>query len=88
MFNKQATSQKEIASLIGSGSTIVGDITFSGGLRIDGTVRGAVRCVEAAGLEPLGPAARVARDGLLDERARRQHAFRQLARRPAPALSS
>lgn len=46
MFNKQATSQKEIASLIGSGSTIVGDITFSGGLRIDGTVRGAVRCGE------------------------------------------
>jgi cytoskeletal protein CcmA (bactofilin family) len=46
MFNKQATSQKEIASLIGSGSTIVGDITFSGGLRIDGTVRGAVRCVD------------------------------------------
>ena len=46
MFSKQATSQKEIASLIGSGSTIVGDITFSGGLRIDGTVRGAVRCVD------------------------------------------
>jgi cytoskeletal protein CcmA (bactofilin family) len=46
MFSKQATSQKEIASLIGSGTTIVGDITFSGGLRIDGTVRGAVRCVE------------------------------------------
>ena len=46
MFNKQTTSQKEIASLIGSGSTIVGDITFSGGLRIDGTVRGAMRCVD------------------------------------------
>ncbi|HYS14871.1 MAG TPA: polymer-forming cytoskeletal protein [Burkholderiaceae bacterium] len=46
MFSKQATSQKEIASLIGSGSTIVGDITFSGGLRIDGSVRGAVRCVD------------------------------------------
>jgi len=45
MFSKQA-NQKEIASLIGGGSTIVGDITFSGGLRIDGTVRGAVRCVE------------------------------------------
>ena len=45
MFSKQA-NQKEIASLIGSGSTIVGDITFSGGLRIDGTVRGGVRCVE------------------------------------------
>ena len=46
MFNKQATSQKEIASLIGSGTTLVGDIAFSGGLRIDGTVRGAVRCVD------------------------------------------
>ena len=46
MFNKQATSQKEIASLIGGGTTIVGDIAFSGGLRIDGTVRGAVRCVD------------------------------------------
>jgi len=46
MFSKQATSQKEIASLIGTGTTIVGDITFSGGLRIDGTVRGAVRCAE------------------------------------------
>jgi cytoskeletal protein CcmA (bactofilin family) len=46
MFSKNATSQKEIASLIGTGSVIVGDITFSGGLRIDGTVRGAVRCVD------------------------------------------
>lgn len=46
MFSKQASSQKEIASLIGTGSTIVGDITFSGGLRIDGTVRGAVRCID------------------------------------------
>ena len=46
MFSKQATSQKEIASLIGTGTTIVGDLTFSGGLRIDGTVRGAVRCVD------------------------------------------
>ena len=46
MFSKQATSQKEIASLIGTGTTIVGDISFSGGLRIDGTVRGAVRCVD------------------------------------------
>lgn len=46
MFSKRTSSQKEIASLIGTGSTIVGDITFSGGLRIDGTVRGAVRCVD------------------------------------------
>jgi cytoskeletal protein CcmA (bactofilin family) len=46
MFNKQPTTQKEIASLIGNGTTIVGDVNFSGGLRIDGTVRGAVRCAE------------------------------------------
>ena len=44
--NKSNASSKEIGSLIGSGTTLVGDITFSGGLRIDGTVRGAVRCVE------------------------------------------
>ena len=46
MFSKQPTSQKEIASLIGSGTTIVGDIALPGGLRIDGTVRGAVRCID------------------------------------------
>jgi len=44
MFGKRPVSPKEIASLIGVGSTISGDITFSGGLRVDGTVRGAVRC--------------------------------------------
>lgn len=46
MFGKKPTAQKEIASLIGSGTTITGDVAFSGGLRIDGTVRGAVRCVD------------------------------------------
>lgn len=44
--NKSSASSKEIGSLIGAGTTLVGDITFTGGLRIDGTVRGAVRCVE------------------------------------------
>jgi cytoskeletal protein CcmA (bactofilin family) len=44
--NKSPASAKEIGSLIGVGTTLVGDITFSGGLRIDGTVRGAVRCTE------------------------------------------
>jgi cytoskeletal protein CcmA (bactofilin family) len=44
MFGKKANSDKHIASLIGAGSTLVGDLTFTGGLRIDGTVRGAVRC--------------------------------------------
>jgi cytoskeletal protein CcmA (bactofilin family) len=46
MFDKKAVAQKEIASLIGSGSTVTGDVTFSGGLRIDGTIKGAVRCVD------------------------------------------
>jgi len=45
MFKKPA-NQKEIGSLIGSGTSIEGDVTFSGGLRIDGMVRGAVRCVD------------------------------------------
>lgn len=46
MFGKKPTAQKEIASLIGAGSTVIGDVVFSGGLRIDGTVRGAVRCAD------------------------------------------
>lgn len=46
MFGKKPSAQKEIASLIGAGTTITGDVAFSGGLRIDGTVRGAVRCVD------------------------------------------
>jgi cytoskeletal protein CcmA (bactofilin family) len=44
--SKGSATAKEIGSLIGAGTTLVGDITFSGGLRIDGTVRGAVRCTE------------------------------------------
>ncbi|HUN93784.1 MAG TPA: polymer-forming cytoskeletal protein [Burkholderiaceae bacterium] len=46
MFSKKPTTQKEIGSLIGAGTSISGDVTFSGGLRIDGAVKGAVRCVE------------------------------------------
>lgn len=45
MFGKKAIPQ-EIGSLIGAGTTVTGDLSFSGGLRVDGTVRGAVRCVE------------------------------------------
>lgn len=44
--NKKPANAKEIASLIGAGSTVTGDFVFSGGLRIDGIVRGAVRCTE------------------------------------------
>jgi cytoskeletal protein CcmA (bactofilin family) len=45
MFGKKSTPH-QIASLVGSGSSVVGDLVFAGGLRIDGTVRGAVRCVD------------------------------------------
>jgi cytoskeletal protein CcmA (bactofilin family) len=47
MFNRRKNVKPhEIASLIGATTTIEGDIVFSGGLRIDGTVRGGVRCVD------------------------------------------
>lgn len=46
MFNKRTVNQHEIASLVGATTTITGNVEFSGGLRIDGTVKGSVRCVE------------------------------------------
>lgn len=39
---KDHTPMKRIDSLIGTGTTLSGDILFSGGLRIDGTVSGSV----------------------------------------------
>jgi cytoskeletal protein CcmA (bactofilin family) len=45
MFGKKAISQ-EIGSLIGASTTVTGDVSFSGGLRVDGIVRGAVRSTE------------------------------------------
>ena len=52
MFGRKQNGDKHIASLVGAGSTLVGDLTFAGGLRIDGTVQGSVRCVggEGAGM--------------------------------------
>ena len=44
MFGKREIKANQIASLIGAGTTITGDVTFTGGLRIDGVVKGAVRC--------------------------------------------
>jgi cytoskeletal protein CcmA (bactofilin family) len=44
MFSKKPAAPKEIGSLIGAGTTVTGDVTFTGGLRIDGVVKGAVRC--------------------------------------------
>jgi cytoskeletal protein CcmA (bactofilin family) len=46
MFSKPKASQHEIASLIGTTTTITGNIEFTGGLRIDGAVKGSVRCAE------------------------------------------
>jgi cytoskeletal protein CcmA (bactofilin family) len=44
MFGKKGSSKPEsrIDCLIGAGTTIEGDITFTGGLRVDGRVRGNV----------------------------------------------
>ena len=41
--SKDHTPMKRIDSLIGTGTTLTGDITFTGGLRIDGAVIGNVR---------------------------------------------
>jgi cytoskeletal protein CcmA (bactofilin family) len=62
MFTKKArVSQHEIASLVGATTTITGDVEFSGGLRIDGTVKGSVRCVdgEKGGLLVVSESGRV-----------------------------
>jgi cytoskeletal protein CcmA (bactofilin family) len=43
MFNrKKPAPQKRIDSLIGAGTIVEGDVTFSGGLRVDGAIRGTV----------------------------------------------
>lgn len=46
MFGTKSTMPKTIGTLVGSGTTIEGTITYTGGLRIDGTVRGDVRSNE------------------------------------------
>jgi cytoskeletal protein CcmA (bactofilin family) len=42
MFKKDSKPQNRIDTLIGAGTTITGDIAFSGGLRIDGEIVGNV----------------------------------------------
>jgi cytoskeletal protein CcmA (bactofilin family) len=49
MFSKSGKSQSRIDSLIGTGTRIEGSVIFSGGLRIDGEVKGDVRLVEGEG---------------------------------------
>jgi len=46
MFSSKTVKQTEIASLIGATTSVTGNIEFSGGLRIDGTVKGCVHCVD------------------------------------------
>lgn len=47
MFNKQANNkpQNRIDSLIGAGTRIEGNVTFAGGLRVDGQIVGNVTAV-------------------------------------------
>jgi cytoskeletal protein CcmA (bactofilin family) len=47
MFGSKRNGQSQIGSLIGAGTTVRGDMTFTGGLRIDGTVLGSVHCADA-----------------------------------------
>ncbi len=46
MFNKGGKPQNRIDSLVGAGTLISGDVTFSGGLRVEGESRGNVRGAE------------------------------------------
>jgi cytoskeletal protein CcmA (bactofilin family) len=45
MFGSKRAIPKTIGTLIGGGTTIEGTLSYAGGLRIDGTVKGDVRCV-------------------------------------------
>ena len=42
MFERRKPAPKRIDSLIGAGTVVRGDVSFSGGLRIDGHVQGSV----------------------------------------------
>lgn len=62
---KSASKPSPIDSLIGGGSLIVGDVNFSGGLRIDGHVRGCVRAIgNKAGTLVLSETAKI--EGSID----------------------
>jgi cytoskeletal protein CcmA (bactofilin family) len=45
-LSKSGKPQNRIDSLVGAGTVISGDVTFSGGLRVDGEIRGNVRGAE------------------------------------------
>jgi cytoskeletal protein CcmA (bactofilin family) len=46
LFNKSGKQQNRIDSLVGAGTALAGDVVFSGGLRVDGEIRGNVRGTE------------------------------------------
>ena len=47
MFGKKKNKpQGRIDSLIGTGTSLVGDVSFTGGLRVDGEIKGNVRGVD------------------------------------------
>lgn len=48
MFKKQNKPQNRIDSLIGLGTRIEGDVSFTGGLRVDGEIKGNVTAVSDA----------------------------------------
>ena len=57
---KHAPPQKRIDCLIGAGTVVQGDVTFTGGLRIDGHVRGNVATTDGeAGTLVISEQARV-----------------------------
>ena len=45
--SKTTTAPKTIGTLVGNGTMIEGSLSYSGGLRIDGTVKGDVRCASS-----------------------------------------
>jgi len=47
MFGNKPAPPKTIGTLIGTGTTIEGNLSYTGGLRIDGTVKGDVRCANS-----------------------------------------
>ena len=51
MFNKQTKPQNRIDSLIGATTRIEGNVVFSGGLRVDGTIHGPVHATESLELQ-------------------------------------
>ena len=58
--NKTTKPQNRIDCLIGAGTVIEGDLTFDGGLRVDGRVHGGVMSVEGKpGTLVLSEAARI-----------------------------